>query len=284
MRFTLPINPHATSPLREGILFAGLTIALTWLFWFPGAFLPMGSLIGDLLLAVGSFGPLAVVIFLNIWLQNSSFKPLAWFKTLTRRSVLVAVLLPLMIFIPILLLRISQGTLDLGKLLSDAQGMWFSIVVLFILSLAEEIGWRAYLLPRLNTLPLFIANLVLGVLWFAWQLPLVLAGRYNESENFGSFVAAMFLYAVFITPFLNRLAMRANYNPILSAFVRTGTGFLIAVYFLQGRADPLTDTFGPLTILWLLLLNVLLFSQLWQGKRPPAQISELERVMPLEVM
>jgi len=92
----------------------------------------------------------------------------------------------------------------------------------------------------------------------------------------------MILYSLLFMPFLNRLAMRADYNPILSAITRAGMSFLIAVYVLQGRADPLTDTFGALTCAWLLLLNLVLFSQLWQGKKPPAEISELERVMPLE--
>ena len=48
-------------------------------------------------------------------------------------------------------------------------------------------------------------------------------------------------------------------------------------------ADPLTDTFGNLIIVWLIVLNAILFSQLWQNKKPPSEITELERIMPLEV-
>lgn len=262
-------------------MFSVLTIALTWLFWLPGAVLPSG--IGNLLLGIGSFAPLAVVVFLEIWLQKNSLAPLSWLKTISARSVAVAALLPIFILMPVLMLRFNQGTLEIGKLFSDALGMWFALVVLLILALAEEIGWRAYLLLRLKTLPLYLTNLFVGLLWFMWQLPLVFAGKYNTSENFGGFFAAMFFYALLITPFFNRLARRADYNPILSAILRAGLQFTIAVYFLQGRADPLTDAFGALTIGWLFVLNLILFSQLWQGKKPPAEISELERVMPLEI-
>ncbi len=281
MRLTLPISPQSTSPMREAGMFAALTIALTWLFWLPGAFLP--AALGNLLLAIGSFVPLGVVIFLEIWLQKNSLAPLTWLKTISGRAVAVALLMPLFIVTPLLLLRFNQSTLDLGKLFGDARGMWFSFVVLLVLALAEEVGWRAYLLPRLKMLPLYLTNVVVGLLWFVWQLPLVLGGKYNESENFGAFFFAMLFYSLLITPFLNRLARRADYNPILSAILRAGLQFSVAVYFLQGRADPLADTFGTLTILWLLFLNLILFSQLWQGKKPPAEISELERIMPLEV-
>lgn len=281
MRLTLPSTPQTTSPLREAMLFAGMTIVLTWLFWLPGAFLP--APLGDMLLGIGSLVPLAVAIFLDIWLQKNSLMPLTWWKTLSWGAVAVAVLTPIFLLMPVLMMRFQQNTLGLGKLFSDARGMWFALVVSLLLAFAEEIGWRAYLLPRLKSLPVPLANVVVGVLWFVWQMPIVFAGRFNESENFGAFFAAMFFYSLLVTPFLNRLARRADYNPILSAILRAGLQFSVAVYVLQGRADPLTDTFGTITIAWLLLLNVILFSQLWQGKKPPAEISELERVMPLEL-
>ncbi len=281
MRLAFSLTPQSTSPLREAIAFAGLTIALTWLFWLPGAFLP-GAL-GDMLLGIGSFAPLAVAIFLDVWLQKNTLKPATWTKTISVRGVAVAFVTPFFVLMPILLLRFNQGTLDVGKFLGDARAMWFSLLVLGVLAFAEEIGWRAYLLPRLQTRPLYMTNLVVGALWFVWQLPLVFAGRFNESENFRAFFIAMFLYALLITPFLNRVARRADFNPILSAVLRAGLQFAVAIYFLQGRADPLTDTFGSATIIWLVILNVILFSQLWQGKKPPAEITELERVMPLQV-
>ncbi len=285
MRLTLPITPDSTTPFREVVVFAGLTIVLSWLFWVPGAYLQAASrsASSDLFLAIGSFVPLAVAIFLEIWLRQSSLSPLSWFKTLSLSNSLLAVLLPVIILLPVLMLRIYQSTLELRQLLIDFVSLGLSIVGIFVLSLAEEIGWRAYLLPRLKMIPVFVVNLFVGLLWFLWQLPIILAGRYNESENFNVYLLSMFLFVLLITPFLNRLALRYKYNPILPALIRAGLIVVTAIYFAQGRADPLTDTFGLLTIGWLFILNILLFSQLWQGKKPPHQITELERVMPLEV-
>ncbi len=280
MKLSLPLSPAATSPLREVVAFVVLTLALTWLFWAPGVFLPMGSAVGDFLLGLGSLAPLAVAIFLQVWLQKWSMAPTAWLKTLNAKLVALAIFTALVFFTPAILLRVFQGTLALSQLLNDARAHWLMLVGLLLVSFAEEVGWRAYLLPRLKPLPLFLVNLFVGGVWFVWLLPLTLAGRYNTSENFGGFVAATFLYALLVTPFLNRLALRGEYNPILSGLLRAVANFVIAMYFLQGRGDPLADAFGALTIGWLCLLNLVLFSQLWQGKKPPAEISELERVMP----
>lgn len=281
MKSSFLINSQSTSPLREAGFFVALTLVLTWLFWLPGV--NMSAPLGDMLLGIGSFAPLAVAIFLDIWLQNNSLKPLAWLKTISLPAVVVGILIPIFMLVPVMLLRFDQGTLQIKELFTDALSGWSSLLVLLLLSLAEEIGWRAYLLPRLKSLPVYLINLLVGVLWFVWQLPIIFVGRYNEAENFGEYLVSMFLFALLITPFLNRLARRAGYNPILSAILRAMLQFVIALYFLQGRADPLTDTFGIITLAWLVILNIVLFSQLWQGKKPPAEITELERVMPLEI-
>ncbi len=282
MKIAFPISPQQTSPRREALVFAGSTIVLTWLFWTPAAFLPMGSGIGDFFVALGSLVPLAVALLLQIRLHEWTFAPRQWLTTLTARNIALALFTGIAIFAPILLLRVFQGTLNPGHFLNDGLRNWTALIGLIIFALAEECGWRAYFLPRFQNISLYLTNAVVGVLWFVWQLPLVLAGRYNTSENFSGFVFAMFLYALLLTPFLNRLALRGNYNPILCAILRALSSFVIAIYFLQGRGDPLTDTFGNLAIGWLVLLNLILFSQLWQGKKPPAEISELERVMPLQ--
>lgn len=281
MRLTLPLSPQSTTPQREASVFAALVVSVTWLFWVPGALMPMGAAIGDFLLAIGMLVPLAAAIFMQVWLQKWTLLPAEWLKMLTTRGIIVALLIPVVIFVPAMMLRTYQGTIDYGALLDAAREKWVALVGLLLLAGAEEIGWRAYFLPRLKTLPLYLTNLLVGLVWFVWQIPLVMAGRYNESENFGNFFFAMFFYALLVTPFLNRVALRANYNPMLSGITRALLLFIVAVYFLQGRADPLSDTFGNLTIAWLVILNLILFSQLWQGKKPPAEISELERVMPI---
>jgi membrane protease YdiL (CAAX protease family) len=49
-------------------------------------------------------------------------------------------------------------------------------IVIFVLVIGEEIGWRSFLQPRLRQrLSLALAGLAVGVIWVFWHLPLYLA-------------------------------------------------------------------------------------------------------------
>jgi uncharacterized protein len=49
-------------------------------------------------------------------------------------------------------------------------------MVIFVLVIGEEIGWRSFLQPRLRRrLNLAVAGLVVGVIWTLWHLPIYLA-------------------------------------------------------------------------------------------------------------
>ena len=49
-------------------------------------------------------------------------------------------------------------------------------VLIFVLVIGEEIGWRGFLQPRLRSrMAVGIASIVTGVVWVAWHLPIYLA-------------------------------------------------------------------------------------------------------------
>ena len=54
----------------------------------------------------------------------------------------------------------------------------------------EEFGWRGYALPRLEgLLGLWIANILLGIIWALWHLPLwFINGTSQTFMNFGGFI------------------------------------------------------------------------------------------------
>jgi uncharacterized protein len=45
-----------------------------------------------------------------------------------------------------------------------------------VLTLGEEYGWRAYLLPKLLPLGEFRASAIIALIWAPWHLPLLLVG------------------------------------------------------------------------------------------------------------
>ena len=52
----------------------------------------------------------------------------------------------------------------------------------FIYTLGEELGWRAYALPRLQHRSALIAALVIGVLWGLWHVPTFIAQGHTGTD------------------------------------------------------------------------------------------------------
>ncbi|QIN80276.1 CPBP family intramembrane metalloprotease [Rubrobacter marinus] len=65
-------------------------------------------------------------------------------------------------------------------------------LVIFVLIVGEELGWRGYALPRLlATRSALVASLVLGLLWSAWHLP---AFFVPGTPQYGQPIPAFFLF------------------------------------------------------------------------------------------
>ncbi len=272
------------SPLRDALLFLGLTILLSWLFWIPGGLLLVNGATdaGNFFLAIGSFIPLLVAFYLNLWAGRSTFELGSWIRTLTLRRVIVAVVLPVLILLPIVLYRLYNNSFDLKQSLSDLRGAPFLLIGLFVIYFGQEVGWRGYLLRRLDsTFKLVLVNLIMAFAWFAWQIPIILALPADAFGGDGATLqAAYLLFSILITPFFNRVALKSDFNVLLPAILRACLQVAFFVYALQG-VNSLTHPWGIGSLVWLAVLNVLLFGQLWLGK-PSGDESELERVMPLE--
>ncbi len=276
-------RPGAT-PLRDSLVFIGLTIVLSWLFWIPGGFLQANGAgrAGDFLVAIGSFAPLAVAFYLNLWVRGRTFNVGRWLRTLTLNNVLVAAVLPVLVLTPIILLRLYVKTFDLGQFISDLRGLPFILPAYLILAFGEETGWRGYLLERLDNYKLILANSIIAFAWFFWQIPLILAQPHDVFlGDAGQHLAAFLLFSILITPFFNRLSLHSNMNVLLPTILRACLNAGFFAYSLQTPVDLLAHPMGVGVLLWLAALNVLLFGQLWQGK-PSGVESELSRVMPLE--
>jgi membrane protease YdiL (CAAX protease family) len=201
---TTSATGEAALARRSGLLtyFLG-AYALTWLFWVPAALAARGLLDlpvpGFLLLILGGLGPMLAAILVGAY-ESGGAGVRALFGQLLRwrvslRWYLIALLGIAALELSVVPVRLASGGLVDGGALLGALGVapfHFLFVALVGGGLDEEMGWRGYALPRLQgRLGPLAANLLLGVLWAFWHLPLwFVPGSFQAGSSFGLYVVS----------------------------------------------------------------------------------------------
>ncbi|NNH70601.1 CPBP family intramembrane metalloprotease [Nocardia uniformis] len=195
--------------LRRVALFVILTFAFTWAWWIPAGLIERGILTVDVppmaLLIVGGLGPAVAALIcastalggegIRAFLRNAFRWRAPWrFYGLATVGMTVMVL----------------GTVPLHLALGarwDGEGAMKAVLALlpmFVLTFTlgggidEELGWRAFALPRLQaTLPPWAANVLLGLVWSLWHLPLWWnPGVAQYDSNYAMYVVSTTGYAI----------------------------------------------------------------------------------------
>ena len=134
-------------------------------------------------------------------------------------------------------------------------------MVIFVLVIGEETGWRGFLLPRLRGhLSLPAAGLVSGIVWTLWHLPLYL----QPGQGLVAFVA----FTWWVIPFAMLMAFvveRARFS-VLVATVMHGAGNIALPILLPGvdRAWTLVAT----GTLYMVLAGGLVIHSVVTSRRP----------------
>ena len=124
-------------------------------------------------------------------------------------------------------------------------------VVIFVLVIGEEIGWRGFLMPRLRSrMSLPAASLATGVVWTLWHLPIYLAP--------GQGLAAFAVFAAWVVPFalVMGVVVERAYFSVLVATVMHGAANVSLPILLPGVDH--TWTMLATGTLYLLLAIVLI--------------------------
>jgi membrane protease YdiL (CAAX protease family) len=133
----------------------------------PTSYLPLAAL--------GMFAPLAAATFLTARVEGRAGVKRLYARLLPGRQSrtwhAVALLMPALLL---------AGGLSLLNLAGRSGAVVFnrgaaSLVVGLVISIAEEVGWRGYALPRLQAkLGALAASGLLGVVWMVWHIPMFL--------------------------------------------------------------------------------------------------------------
>lgn len=174
------VRTDMTSSHRRTAPFFLLTFGLTWGLQLPGVLAQRGLLPGDPdaympLVGLGIFGPLIAATVLT-HREGGKAAVRALFGGLCKWRVhpgwyLAALVLPGALLTGLLFLLNLAGRKGPVEYFPAAG----AVVLAVMISVAEEVGWRGYALPRLQERwGAFKAAALIGVIWYFWHIPMFL--------------------------------------------------------------------------------------------------------------
>ena len=240
---TTPVAPssvHTQSLVRRHplISFYVLTYAITWSLWAPLVIFPdqLPGPLAFVLVVLGSNVPSTLgLVFIGLLRGKVGVRRvlrrlvhgrigLRWYLA----ALALSMLAPLAIGVSILF---GGATPVLGMTILGVLFL-FAFHIFPGSALGEEIGWRGFVLPRLQARHSALkASLIIGILWGCWHLPLWLRG--NESHPISLFV-----------PFV--IAVIASSVMYTWLYNNTGGSLFLMVLFHAASNLPITILISPM--------------------------------------
>lgn len=185
---------HRTS--QDGLwLYIALTFTLSWVVWLLIPLLGMTgqTFPGMLLFMIGGFAPSIVGVILLYRSTTKADRADFWRRTWDARRVspvwgaMLLLGLPALTFLSIWLDGLLFGGtagMEAFKQVAAQPAVLIGLLVIGIIAgpVSEELGWRGFALDRMaGRWGMARASLILGVIWWAWHLPLFFVP--NTSHN-----------------------------------------------------------------------------------------------------
>jgi membrane protease YdiL (CAAX protease family) len=230
---------------------------------FYGLILSSGPAAAQPLYMTGLMWTPAVAALLTVWLRRLDLRSIGWGWGKNRWN-LTAYLLPLgYTTVAYLVVWLSGfgGFADAENVAKIAEALGWEdvdpvLVVAFCFALmasagfvsalasalGEEIGWRGFLAPRLAGLLGFAGSaIVIGAIWAAWHLPLLLFGSYNNGTDWWVSVPCFAVLVLSLSVILTWLRLRSG--SVWPCAILHASHNL----FIQGFFTPLTGARGAAT-------------------------------------
>jgi membrane protease YdiL (CAAX protease family) len=205
----LPKAPAlAAAVLRHQVLaFVVLTFAISWAIWWGMALrsVTIATTPGSVLNVIATAGPTIAALVMAVAIGGGELRRLIGgfsVSLVSGRWVLVALLLPqamIVVAIAISVVTFGAPTPVLTIAVAVALAREFVRVLFVGGPLEEELGWRGFALPRLQTgRTAFDASLLLGLIWGLWHIPLYFVPGSGQFETVSGGTSPAFAIGAFV--------------------------------------------------------------------------------------
>lgn len=176
----------ATQPLTQNFpwRFIAIAFGISWTCWFFVALTGRNmftNLEAGVVVMLGGFGPAIAGILMVYRTGDEALIRDYWRRVFDLKRIRAVWYLPILLLYPatVLVAFLFSGTaLDLSPLaalLDNPASLVTTLIFVFLFGpFSEELGWRDYALDWLQArYSALMSSLVLGVIWWAWHLPLL---------------------------------------------------------------------------------------------------------------
>jgi membrane protease YdiL (CAAX protease family) len=184
-----------------------LTFAISWAIWWGMASMSLSIATsgGAVLNVIALSGPSITALIISAVLGGGALRRLVDGFSISRASgrwIVIALLLPqamILVAIAISVVVFGAPTPVITIALVGAFA-WEFVRVLFLGGpLGEELGWRGFLLPRLQAQrTAFVASLMVGLIWGLWHIPLYFVPGTGQSETVSGGMSPAFAIGAFV--------------------------------------------------------------------------------------
>jgi membrane protease YdiL (CAAX protease family) len=213
-----------------------LAFLISWPVWISGdLLLPEG--LRTITLVIGAFGPFcAAIILVRVTEGRSGLRH--WFRTIFNFRIplfwylLGGILAPFIIASLHHLIYLALGGLS-GV---DFGPQWLGYFVYLIPTALltggnEEPGWRGYITPVLiRKFNIIVANVIIGVLWALWHLPMYLTGDWGGNNQPISWLIA---YCIPLSVILTWLFYRSKRSIVPVMLLHAGSNVVFQYFPME---------------------------------------------------
>ncbi len=224
LRSTIPQELVERFPWR----FIAIAFGISWTCWFFVA-LTGRNIFTDLEVGIvavlGGFGPAIAGIIMVYRTNDQAFIRDYWQRVFDLKRIGGVWFLPILLLYPatvlltFLLTGIQLDVSPLMEMLRNPGVLVTTVIFVFIFGpFSEELGWRDYALDWLQArYSAFVSSVILGVIWWAWHLPLIaVAGSFLNENGTDPVFLMGYLYVVIIYSVLFTWVYNNNARSVLA--------------------------------------------------------------------